>query len=164
MTRPESRSVAPVIWRLVLFAAGWLVLTGDIASVGPIGAAVVALAAAASLWLQPPGSLRWHAAGLVRFVPYFLSQSWRGGLDVAARALLARRPLAPGLVDYRVSLPEGPARRFFAAAIGLLPGTLTTELEGDRLTVHALDRRLPVATMLQELEDRTAALFGVPPR
>jgi multicomponent Na+:H+ antiporter subunit E len=164
MTRPALRSVPPILRRLVLFAAGWLVLTGDVASVGPLGAAVVALATATSLWLLPPDSSRWHPAELVRFVPYFLSQSWRGGLDVAARALLPRRTLAPELVAYHVSLPDGPARRFFAAAIGLLPGTLTTELDGDRLTVHALDRSLPVASMLRELEERTAALFGVPPR
>jgi multicomponent Na+:H+ antiporter subunit E len=157
----SARAAAPVIWRLALFTGAWVVLTGGIATAGLLGVAVIVASTAVSLQLQPPGTWRWSGAGFVRFVPYFLRQSVSGGFDVAGRALLPRGPLAPGMVEYAIRLPDGPARRFFAATIGLLPGTLTTELHGARLTVHVLDRALPVASMLRELEDRTAALFGL---
>ncbi len=67
------------------------------------------------------------------------------------------------MLEYAVRLPDGPARRFFTAAIGLLPGTLTAHVETARLTVHVLDRSLPLATTLQALEDRIADLYGLPP-
>lgn len=150
------------LWRLALFTAAWCVLADGIAVGGLVGAATIGSATAVSLYLQPVGSWRWTVAGLVLFVPYFLRQSVSGGLDVAGRALLPHRRLAPALMDYPLRLPDGPARRFFAGAIGLLPGTLTAELHADHLTVHVLDRNLPVASMLGELERRTASLFGVP--
>jgi multicomponent Na+:H+ antiporter subunit E len=162
MSRPAGL-VRPVLLRLAMFTGGWIVLTGAFPAAAPLAVAAILAATATSLWLQPAGSWHWNPIGFARFVPYFLRQSMTGGLDVARRALLPTSPLAPGMVDYAVRLPDGPPRRFFAAAIGLLPGTLTAELHSGGLTVHALDRHLPVVPMLRELEDRTAALFGLPP-
>jgi multicomponent Na+:H+ antiporter subunit E len=162
MSRPAG-TIRTIVWRLAMFTGGWVVLTGAFPAAAPLAVATIVAATATSLWLQPAGSWRWDPAGFARFVPYFLHQSITGGLDVARRALLPARPLAPGMIDYPVRLPDGPARRFFAAAIGLLPGTLTAELHSGGLTVHALDRHLPVVPMLRKLEDRTAALFGLPP-
>jgi multicomponent Na+:H+ antiporter subunit E len=150
-------------WRLAMFTGAWFVLTGTFPATAPLGVAVILAATATSLWLQPVRTWRWHVAGFLRFVPYFLRQSIVGGLDVARRALAPRNVLTPGMVEYAIRLPEGPPRRFFAAAIGLLPGTLTAEMHSGSLTVHVVDRALPVARRLRELEDRTAALFGLPP-
>jgi multicomponent Na+:H+ antiporter subunit E len=48
----------------------------------------------------------------------------------------------------------------FIDSISLLPGTLSADLRGDLVTVHALDVRTDVVEGLATLERRVAALFG----
>jgi multicomponent Na+:H+ antiporter subunit E len=68
-----------------------------------------------------------------------------------------------------LTLPgEGP-RVLLALVVSLLPGTLAVRLEGDRLTLHALDVGSPVQSELRRIEDAIARLFGAgaaaqPPR
>jgi len=121
----------------------------------------VGLAVTASLALVPgPWRLHWSPEGLARFVPFFLFQSLRGGLDVACRTFHPRLPLNPSLVRYPLRLEQSPAQVFMANVVSLLPGTLSADLEGSVLTVHALDIGLPVTEQLQTLESRVARLFG----
>lgn len=158
------RRAALIVRRVAAFGGLWMILTeGSLAGV-PLAAAAVAAATWASLRLQPAPT-PWSAAGLARFVPFFLAQSARGGVDVARRALLAGSRVSPGWIEYRLRLPDGPARSFFAASVGLLPGTVTAAVTRDALIVHVLDRRQPVEHTLGALEERTAALFrtGLPP-
>jgi multicomponent Na+:H+ antiporter subunit E len=99
---------------------------------------------------------------MARFLPFFLWQSLRGGIDVARRALHPRLPLAPLLLDYPLRLPDGPACTFLANTVSLLPGTLSADLENGCLTVHVLDGSQPdVSAELQSLEALIADLFGV---
>lgn len=123
------------------------------------GAFAVGAAGAVSLWLVPPGRWGWRWSALPGFVPFFLRESWLGGIDVARRAFHPRLPLRPGLLRYRVSLTREDARVFFTYVVSLLPGTLSVQLDGDVLVVHALDERLPVRERLSELERQVVRLF-----
>lgn len=147
--------------RLLLFGSAWLLLTEGSLSGWPLGAAVVILAARASLALQPAGTWSWRPWALLRFAPFFIAQSAAGGFDVARRAFDPRLPLNPGPVEFPTRLPPGPARQFLVAAVGLLPGTLTAHVESDRLIIHVLDRTSPYVRTLRALEARTAALYGL---
>ena len=88
-------------------------------------------------------------------------ESLRGGVDVALRALHPRLPLAPALLAYDLRLAPGLARIFMVNVVSLLPGTLSADLSGSGLSVHVLDRNLPVQHQLQALEQQVAMLFGV---
>jgi multicomponent Na+:H+ antiporter subunit E len=77
------------------------------------------------------------------------------------RALSSRQMLDPGLVSYTTLLPQGSARIFFVNAISLLPGTLSADLEGNCVTIHTIDRKLPTWANIQGLEYHVAALMGV---
>ena len=119
----------------------------------------VAVASAAAVFLLPPSPhYRFRPFGAAAFAGYFLLLSVMGGVDVARRALAPRMHLDPGFVQYPVALPPGPARTFFMAVIGLLPGTLSVGLRGARIGVHVLDRGQDVQTQLLRLERRVAAL------
>lgn len=145
--------------RVLAFSLLWLVLTeGDTGS-WLVGAPMVAAATWLSfrLWPGPAISL-W---GLARFTPWFARQSSAGAVDVALRALRPSMPLCPGLVTQRLRLPEGSSRVALANVISMLPGTLSADLEQDRLTVHALDTRQDHQAMILDLEPRIAAVFGV---
>lgn len=147
--------------RLLLFTVLWWVLAEGEAKGWAVAAASVAGATLASLILLPPGQPRLRAAALVRFLPFFLKESVRGGVDVAHRALHRRLPLSPGFLDYPLRLPEGPARVFFATTISLLPGTVSAHLRESQLRIHLLDRSRPVQATLRELEERVASVFGI---
>lgn len=153
-------SLAAASCRATLLAVWWWALA-DGAPSWTFGAPVILLALVAGLVIAPARARCVSPARLLRFAPFFLRESLRGGIDVARRALHPRLPLAPALLDYRLRLPPGPARLFLVGVVSLLPGTLSADLGESDLTVHVLDRKLPVLHLLQALERQVAALFGV---
>jgi multicomponent Na+:H+ antiporter subunit E len=157
-TRPIG---VTLLWRIALFAVLWLLLTEGAAGAWLVGAPAVLLAAAVSIALLPPISLAWSE--LLRFGPFFLARSLQGGVDVAWRALHPALPIAPALVDYPLRLPPGLPRVVMINTISLLPGTLTVNVDEDRLTVHVLDGRKNYLTEFEILENRVARLFAINP-
>jgi multicomponent Na+:H+ antiporter subunit E len=152
--------------RSLAFAGLWLVLTdGDLRS--PFLAAVAVLSAvASSLVAIPPDRsgprFSPRPGPMLRFLAFFLAASVRGGFDVARRSLTPALPIDPGYVDYEVRLPDGPGVVMLAGTVSLLPGTLSTRLDGKRLRLHVLDLGLPTEATTRRLEERIGELFGTP--
>jgi multicomponent Na+:H+ antiporter subunit E len=48
------------------------------------------------------------------------------------------------------------------AIVSLLPGTLSTRIEGHCIQIHCLDARLDVAGDVRTASQRIATLFGLP--
>ncbi len=149
--------------RFLFFSAVWIALTGADISSWAIGIPVVLLSTSLSLRLTPPSSFRISPVGTLYFIAFFLRQSFHGGFDVMRRALSARQLLNPGLVAYTTFLPQGLARIFFVNSISLLPGTLSAELNGNRVIIHTLDRDLPIWAGIQGLEYHVAVLMQISP-
>ncbi len=147
--------------RFVVFSLLWYILTGSDKASWIIGVPAVLFASALSLMLAPSYQYRISPIGVFCFIPFFLQQSFHGGIDVMRRALSSRQLLDPGLVSYTTLLPEGPARIFFVNTISLLPGTLSADLHGSQVTIHTLDRGLPIWANIQGLEYHVAALMRV---
>lgn len=156
----SAKRVKLVLMRSALFFLLWWALTEGEGG-GWFALPVVLLATSASLALSPAGSLHWRATGLFGFVFFFLRESLRGGIDVAWRALHPHLPIAPVMFDYRLRLPAGSARMLMASTVSLLPGTLSADLKGALLRVHALDGRLPIADALKALERCLAGLYSM---
>lgn len=159
--------VLDFLGRLVLFALLWLVIAGRDPDSWLVGAPVVLATALVSLALrrgrtggQSGSGL--SAGGLLRFLPFFLWESLRGGLDVAGRVLRPRLAIAPGFQRYPLRLTDEGAQAFFMAVISLLPGTLSADLREGVVLVHALDNRADLTPELARLERRVGALFGQP--
>ncbi|KAA6187050.1 cation transporter [Thiohalocapsa marina] len=154
--------------RGALFAGVWVLLVGPDPVAWIVGGPAVIGATVASLWLikgrpsarpgSPGSSL--SLTGLLRFTPYFLWESVRGGLDVAGRVMVPRLRIRPGVHVYRMRLRGRPARVMFIDSVSLIPGTLSADLRGDQVSVHALDTRAPLDAELRRLEERVAGLFG----
>ena len=145
--------------RVVLFAVLWWILSDGAVDSWVIGLPIVLVGAwlSTTLWAEPPLSL----AGLARFLPWFAYQSLAGATDVALRALQPRMPLHPGVVRHRLSVPPGACRVTLTNVISMLPGTLSADLDGDELVIHALDARKDLHAMVVDLEPRIAAVFGL---
>jgi multicomponent Na+:H+ antiporter subunit E len=148
----------------VLLALLWLMLAREAA------AAVGAVAVAVALWTlartAAPGAGRLRWARVLPLAAAFLWQSLAGGIDVTRRILAPAMPLAPGLVTLRLALPDEGARVLLALLVSLMPGTLAARLQGDRLTLHVLDLRLPIEAETRRIEHLIARLYdrGEPAR
>jgi multicomponent Na+:H+ antiporter subunit E len=98
--------------------------------------------------------------GLLRFLPFFIWESLRAGVDVALRTLAPHPRLDPGFLRYQTRLCDPAARVFLANCVNLLPGTLAAELEADWLSVHTLSAEADNEAELRRLELVVARLFS----
>lgn len=159
--RLSIAAVRAVLWRGALFALLWWALTdGRPGSWGVGGVALVA-AVTLSLRLLPPVPTRVSRVGLVRFLVFFVSQSLRGGVQVAWFALRPRLALRPAILEIGLRLPQGISRVLLADTMTLLPGTLSVELEGERLCLHVLDETAPTEAEVRAAETRLAQMLGL---
>ncbi len=150
-----------VVWIIVLGIIWWSLASG-LPRALPVGVVVIALSLWARRTVEPAATPhRWRLSGAVRFVPFFLWQSVRGGFDTALRALRPSLPIRPELFIYRSRLPQGSPLTFFARTMSLLPGTLAARISGTEITVHLLDPGSGGRTALPVLEERIARLFDV---
>ncbi|MDA0991376.1 MAG: Na+/H+ antiporter subunit E [Verrucomicrobia bacterium] len=150
----------------VLLAIGtmvWAVLTRGAPSSWILGITSAALFALLLIADHPLRLPRLRLLGLLRFFGYFIRHSLRSGTDVARQALSPRLSLSPSMTDYQTRLPAGAARVIFANAISLLPGTLTCDLDEDRLRIHILTGT-HVHDDLAELETMIAAALAPEPK
>jgi multicomponent Na+:H+ antiporter subunit E len=159
MTTKRSLTPSP----LLAFTAVWLILAGLDPGAWVIGVPTIVLATWASVRLRPPPVAgRLSALAALRFAPYFLWQSLRGGLDVAWRVLRLRPRVTPGTRSYPLRIASPAGQVLFINTLSLLPGSLGADIQGDRLTVHALDVS-DLQTLdreIEQLEVRIARLFG----
>ncbi len=156
----SADTLRPAALRAAGFSLLWWVLVeGDPRSIW-LGGLVVAAAVVASLRAWPPRRAPPSPAAVAAFAAYFVWESLRSGVAVAALALRPRLHLEPELRRVPLRLPPGPGRVLLADTVSLLPGTLATGLEDDVLVVHVLDRRLVTDAELDAAQDMVARLTG----
>jgi multicomponent Na+:H+ antiporter subunit E len=163
MSRTLSKPIGhSLIARAALFSALWLIIAGDDPSSWIIGVPTIVLATWGSLQLRGivEGNSTLCLSGLIRFIPFFVIESFRGGLDVASRVLRPRLRVAPGFQSYRPELANPAARVVFLDTISLLPGTLSADMRDGVVLVHALDARIDLTPELARLERMVGLLFG----
>ena len=150
-------------WRALLLSlllAGlWLTLSGGAPASWVIGLPALALAGWAARRLGERRPNRLSIMGLVRFLPFFLWESLRGGIDVALRTLQPSMPIQPDFIPYRTDLRTSSARTFLAYCVSLLPGTLAADLQGEWLEIHVLSSNTDQKEDLARLERAIGAIF-----
>ena len=144
----------------VALLAVWLLLSDGAPSSLLIGVPAVLAATWASLKLRPASNARLSPLGVLRFVPFFIVESVRGGIDVARRVFSPTLDVDPGFEQFQVRLPHQAARLLFTNTVSLLPGTLAADLHEDVLTVHALDTGTDLEHELRRVEDAVRQVFG----
>jgi multicomponent Na+:H+ antiporter subunit E len=148
---------------VALLAGLWWLLVQGRADAWLVGLPVVAAAALASIRTGGHAMRRLSLTGLLVFAALFLRESIRGGIDVARRTLEPGLRIQPGFRSYRVRVNDPAARVLLINCIGLLPGTLAAEIDGDIAQLHLLDTRDNPEPQLQQLEQAIARLFRLKP-
>jgi multicomponent Na+:H+ antiporter subunit E len=109
-----------------------------------------------------PRAERVDVLQLLLYSVWLLSRIPPAGIAIARVVLDPRHPPRPGVVRFRTQLRSPAARTLLANSITLVPGTITLNLEGDELTVHAFtpDTVLDLATAATQC--RIARVFREP--
>ena len=138
----QSFIVLALIWLALNGLEGWW-----------LGLLAASAGAAAGGLLASGQPHPWRPHRLLGFAVFFLLESFKGGVDVAWRALKPDMPIKPEFHRCRIDLPEGQPRTLMISVVSLLPGTLSADLsdDGQELVVHTL---MPEAMASVERLDR----------
>ena len=83
----------------------------------------------------------WHQLKLlVRYVFFLTLEIFKANFSVAYIVLSPKMPISPGLLVLNYSLKNDLTRVLYGNSITMTPGTITVDLEGDRLLVHGMTK------------------------
>ena len=89
--------------------------------------------------------------------PWLIWQIVKANVDVARRILHPALPIRPHVVLIRAGQKTDLGRVIHANSITLTPGTVTIDLEGDDLTVHALTDEAAAGLASGEMDRRVSS-------
>ena len=84
----------------------------------------------------------------------------KANLDVARRILSPSLPISPNVLIVKASQRTDLGRVTFGNSITLTPGTVTIDMEGDTLEVHALTREAAEILRQGEMDRRVTEMEG----
>ena len=96
----------------------------------------------------------------LRYLPWLLWEIVKANVDVARRILHPRLPIHPTLITVKAGQQRDLGRVIYANSITLTPGTVSVDLVGDEITVHALSRKAAAGVQSGEMDRRVTKLEG----
>jgi multicomponent Na+:H+ antiporter subunit E len=94
------------------------------------------------------------------YAPWLLKEIVLANLDVARRILGPGPAIHPRLIRVHASQTTDLTRTVYANSITLTPGTVTVEIEGSELTVHALTPEAAEGLETGEMDRRVTRIEG----
>lgn len=145
-------------WALLLMMFWWLLSDG---ADWLVGTALVVCGTGVAVWLRL-SSFRLNWIALPRFLAFFLRELLAGAIDVALRALLPKRKIAPRWIVYPLQPGSAAEHLLLSLMIGLLPGTFASHVDGDHLHLHlhVLDVTQAWRPVVEQLEAHLLRLGG----
>jgi len=104
----------------------------------------------------------WAAARFVPYWPWLGVEIVKSSFDVARRVLSPSLPISPTVFEVDSSQLTSMGRVVYANSITLTPGTVTLDIQGTRLRVHALSRDTIEYLVSGEMDRRVTRAEGAP--
>ena len=151
--------------RFVTLAIAWLLWSGHYTVHEPLIAVFGVASCAFVAWLSvrlvdatiykpdPPLGLR-----ASRYIPWLVWQIVKSNVHVVRVILDPRLPIAPRVLRVKASQRRANARVLYANSITLTPGTISCDLIGDTIWVHALTEQTAADLKDGEMDRRVRAL------
>jgi len=95
------------------------------------------------------------------YVPWIVFEVFKANVDVARRILSPRTAISPRIFNAPTSQHSDLGRVLYANSITLTPGTVSIQVYGDRITVHAIADEVADG-LLEGTMDRQVARFEGP--
>lgn len=129
---------------VVVLYVFWLVLSGlytvTLMTIGAVSAlAVVGLASRMAV-LDREGHPIFLLVRALWYWPWLLWQIVKSGIDVSRIIVTPSLPISPTLINVHATQKTAVGIVTYANSITLTPGTVSVEVEGDEITVHAITR------------------------
>ena len=99
----------------------------------------------------------------MRYWPWLLVEMVKSSIDVARRVLSPEMPISPTVFEVRSTQKTAVGRVVLANSITLTPGTVTMDVDGDRIKVHALSRDTVDYVLSGEMDRRVTRAEGEQP-
>lgn len=146
---------------LILALIGfWLGLSGHytplLLSLGAVSIFLAVLLSARLDILDREGVPYFAVFGIFLYLPWLLREVFRANVVVIRACLRADLDINPSLVKVKTSCDSDLAKTLFANSITLTPGTVTIEVEPNRLLVHALYEEAAGPTAFTEMDKRSS--------
>lgn len=102
------------------------------------------------------GSPYVRMAGFIAYFPWLFWEVVKSNWVVIKACLRADLDINPALVKVKTNCKSDLAKVTFANSITMTPGTVTIEIEGDKLLVHGLYEANTVPEAFEEMDRRSA--------
>lgn len=138
----------------ILLFGFWLLLNGKITTeimlLGIVITAAMGVLEYKLFGYTPAAELRIlrKAPVAIAYLPVLVWEILKAGWGVTKVIFFPHNKITPTLVTFRTTLKTDFGRFLLANSITLTPGTITVQVDDDRLTVHCLDK-----SMLDTSED-----------
>jgi len=97
---------------------------------------------------------------LFLYAPWLVWEVVKANLDVAKRVLRPDLPIHPMLIKVKAGQKSDLGRVIYANSITLTPGTVSVDVDGETITVHALSREAADGVLSGEMDARVTKLEG----
>ena len=146
---------------LVLALAGfWLSMSGHneplILTLGVVSLALCCILAYRLDIIDREGAPYVRLAGFLLYFPWLAKEIVKANWTVIRACVKADLDIAPALVKVKTMCESDLAKVTFANSITLTPGTVTVEIEGDKLLVHGLYEQDSQPEAFAEMDRRSA--------
>jgi multicomponent Na+:H+ antiporter subunit E len=145
----------------------WLLLSG---LMKPLLLVLAAVSVLLCLWLAARMKVVdaenhpvWEAMHYVPYWPWLTVEIIKSSFDVARRVLSPSLPISPTVFELEASQKTTVGRVVYANSITLTPGTVTLDVDGQRLRVHALSRDTVEQMYAGEMDRRVTKAEGLAP-
>lgn len=98
------------------------------------------------------------ATRLVVYIPWLVWAIIKANIDVAKRILSPSLPIDPCMVRIKATQKTDLSRVIFANSITLTPGTVSVDLVGDDILIHALTREAAEDVQSGDMDRRVTHL------
>jgi multicomponent Na+:H+ antiporter subunit E len=141
-----------------ILIAVWYILSGrfDVLHFGTGLVTALVIAAGFTGW---PDRTRFRIGSFFVFIPWLAWQIILSNLRVARMVLSPRMGIAPTFIIQRPGVAGERALTTLGSGVTLTPGTLTVEVSGDELFVHALDTKSAADVQANVMANRIAGVF-----
>jgi len=156
--------LARVVSLSVTLMVVWLLWSGHytalLVGLGTLSCLFVAYLARRMYLADPEGHpVHLLGRGLV-FSPWLIWAVIKSNLEVARLILRPHLEVSPRIVRVRATQSTDLGRAVYANSITLTPGTVTVDIEGDILTVHALTEAAEADLLSGEMDRRVTTMEG----
>lgn len=94
---------------------------------------------------------------MLGYLAWLIVEIVKSNITVIARVLGPRHAIDPAVVRLRTRARTDLGKALFANSITLTPGTVTVDVQGDKVVVHALVREKASVASFEAMDRRTAA-------